>query len=144
MTTDKIIVYADIVGDLLHYGHVKLFENCKNMGTHLLVGVCSDELVESYKRKPILNIDERANMISSIKFVDGIIKNPPCPITKEFIHKHNIDLVVHADDMSQESLNHWYKAPMELGKFKTVSYTKGISTSEILNRIKTRIQNGTL
>ena len=30
MTTDKIIVYADIVGDLLHYGHVKLFENCKN------------------------------------------------------------------------------------------------------------------
>ena len=26
---DKIIVYADIVGDLLHYGHVKLFENCK-------------------------------------------------------------------------------------------------------------------
>ena len=75
---------------------------------------------------------------------DEIIKNPPCPITKEFIHKHNIDLVVHADDMSQQSLNHWYKAPMELGKFKTVSYTKGISTSEILNRIKTRIQNGTL
>ena len=144
MNEDKIIVYTDIVGDLLHYGHVKLFENCKKMGTHLIVGVCSDELVESYKRKPILNMDERTNMISSIKFVDGIIKNPPCPITKEFIQKHNIDLVVHADGMPQKNLNHWYKAPMELGKFKTVSYTKGISTSEILNRIKTRIQNGTL
>ncbi len=144
MIDNKIIVYADIVGDLLHFGHVTLFKNCKQFGNHLIVGICSDELVASYKRRPILNLEERSNMIQSIKYVDEIIKNPPCPITKEFIQKNNIDVVVHADDMSLESLSYWYKAPIELGKFKTVSYTKGISTSEIINRIKTRIKDGIL
>jgi len=141
---NKKIVYADIVGDMLHFGHVNLFKNCKKLGDHLIIGVCSDELVATYKRKPILNLEERSKMIESIKYVDQIIKAPPCPITKQFILEHNIDIVVHANDMSQETLNNWYKAPIEMGKFQTVDYTKGISTSEIINRIKTRIENKTL
>ena len=141
---NKKIVYADIVGDMLHFGHVTLFKNCKKLGDHLIIGVCSDELVTTYKRIPILNLEERSKMIESIKYVDQVIKAPPCPITKQFILEYNIDIVVHGNDMSQESLNHWYKAPIEMGKFQTVDHTKGISTSEIINRIKTRIQNKTL
>jgi cytidyltransferase-like protein len=141
---NKKIVYTDIVGDMLHFGHVNLFKNCKKLGDYLIIGVCSDELVATYKRKPILNLEERSKMIESIKCVDQIIKAPPCPITKQFILEHNIDIVVHANDMSQETLNNWYKAPIEMGRFQTVDYTKEISTSEIINRIKTRIENKTL
>ena len=93
------------------------------------------------RREPL---DETSKMIESIKYVDQIIKAPPCPITKQFILEHNIDIVVHANDMSQETLNNWYKVPIEMGKFQTVDYTKGITTSEIINRIKTRIENKTL
>ena len=83
-------------------------------------------------------------MIESIKYVDKVIKSPPCPITESFIKEHNIDIVVHADDMSQENLNYWYAAPMKLNKFRTVEYTKGISSTNIITRIKNRILDGTL
>ena len=32
-----------------------------------------------------------------------------------------------------------YKVPYELGIFKRVSYTEGISTTEIIQRLKTRL-----
>jgi len=132
------IVYCDIVGDLFHYGHAKLFEKCKNYGDILYVGICGDEVVESYKRKPILNTYERNEIIKRCKLVDKTIINCPCPITKEFIQKHNIDIVIHANDMNKENLNNWYKVPIEMGIFKTVEYEKNISTSIILKRILER------
>lgn len=39
----------DIVGDLFHYGHVH------DLGYKVVVGVHSDEIVETYKRTPIIN-----------------------------------------------------------------------------------------
>ena len=30
----KTIVYADIVGDMLHIGHVNLFKNCRQFGNY--------------------------------------------------------------------------------------------------------------
>ena len=129
------IIYCDIVGDLFHFGHIKLFQKCKEFGDTLYVGICSDEMVESYKRKPIMNIFERNEIIKNCKLVDKTIINCPCPITKEFIEKYNIDIVVHGDDMDKEKLNYWYKVPIDMGIFKTVKYEKNISTSIILKRI---------
>ena len=60
---NKKIVYADIVGDMLHLGHVNLFKNCKKLVDYLIIGICSDELVATYKRKPILNLEERLSLI---------------------------------------------------------------------------------
>ena len=132
------IVYCDIVGDLFHYGHAKLFEKCLQYGDTLYVGVCNDDLIESYKRKPILNMLERNEVIKRCKLVDKTIMDCPCPITKDFINEHKIDIVVHANDMSEEELNKWYKEPIEMGIFKTIEYENNISTSAILKRILER------
>ena len=40
----------DVVGDLFHVGHLNLFRHFRKFGDYLLVGVHSDESVESYKR----------------------------------------------------------------------------------------------
>ena len=132
------IVYCDIVGDLFHIGHSRLFEKCKSFGDILYVGICSDELVESYKRKPILNSVEREEIIRNHKLVDKTFIDCPCPITKEFIEENNIDMVVHANDMDQDTLDIWYKVPIKMGIFRTVSYEKNISTTIIINRILDR------
>ena len=42
---------------------------------------------------------------------------------------------VHGDDFSEEKMLSQYAVPIKMGIFKTVSYTPGISTTEILNRI---------
>ena len=48
-----------MVADLFHYGHVEFLRQAKQLGDHLIVGICSDNDVKSYKRKPILSMEER-------------------------------------------------------------------------------------
>ena len=132
------IIYADIVGDLFHWGHIKMFEQAKKYGDYLIIGVCSDKLVESYKRKPIMSTNERVVVIANCKYVDKVVIDPPCPITKEFIEEHSIDFVVHGDDMDDEELNKWYGEAIKQGKFIKTKYTPTVSTSDIIRRVLSR------
>jgi len=134
----KVRVYVDMVGDLFHYGHVKMLKQAKSMGDELIVGINSDKDVASYKRVPYLTMKERMKSAKGCRYVDEVIGNVPLKVTKEFIKKHNIDLVIHGDDWPVEMLNDYYKDAIELGKFKTVPYTKGISTSDIIRRVQAR------
>ena len=136
------IIYTDIVGDLFHYGHINLLKKAKELGDYLIVGVMSDKLVEGYKRKPIMTLEERVQLISSCKYVDEIIPEAEAPITHDFIKKHKIDIVIRGDDMSPESLSYWYKVPIELGILRMIPYTKGVSTTDIIDRIVERCQIG--
>ena len=46
-----IRVYVDMVADLFHYGHVDFLRKAHALGDHLLVGICSDEAVQTNKLK---------------------------------------------------------------------------------------------
>ncbi|MBS0653718.1 MAG: adenylyltransferase/cytidyltransferase family protein, partial [Verrucomicrobia bacterium] len=131
-------VYADIVGDLFHAGHIEFFKKAKECGDYLIICVLSDEDVESYKRVPILTLQERAAVISACRYVDEVIVAPPLRLTKEWIEEHEIDLVVHGDDFNPDMLMDQYGVSIEMGIFKAVPYTRGISTTNIINRIVER------
>lgn len=131
-------VYVDMVGDLFHPGHIDFLRKAKAEGDYLIVGVHPDELVESYKRRPILTLEERVRAISACRYVDEVIAGSPLPVTKEWIEKYKIDLVIHGDDFSLEQAKDHYGDPIELGIFKMVPYTSGISTSNIIQRILDR------
>ena len=133
-----IRVYADMVGDLFHYGHVEFLKKARALGNYLLVGICADEVLVSYKRRPILTMEERVACVAGCRYVDEVIPNAPFIIDRAWIEKHDINLVVHGDDFSQEELESYYKVPVEMGIFRTLPYTHGISTSEIISRIKGR------
>ena len=130
-----IRVYADIVGDLFHIGHINLFKQARELGDHLIVGVHSDITVESYKKRPIIKQDDRYEMIRNCRLVDEVIEDAPRVITKDYLDKHNIDLVVHGNDPSPE-FEEQHKVPLELGIMKYVPYTKGVSTSEIIGKAR--------
>lgn len=133
-------VYADIVGDLFHIGHVEFFKQAKALGDHLIIGVLSDQDVNSYKRVPILTLQERVAVIQACKYVDEVVIAPPLRLTQEWIRDHQIDLVVHGDDFNQREdlLMDQYGAAIQLGIFRFVSYTQGISTTNIIQRIVER------
>ncbi|MEX0849032.1 MAG: adenylyltransferase/cytidyltransferase family protein [Candidatus Dependentiae bacterium] len=133
--THPIRVYVDMVADLFHFGHVQFLKQAKAHGDYLIVGLTADEDVARYKRTPILNVEERAQSVSGCKYVDEVIPNCPYCITKEFIEEHNIDLVIHGDDMSKANLDYFYAVPISMGIFKTVPYTETISTTDLLTRI---------
>ena len=59
--------------DVIHPGYIKMFSECKNNCDHFTILLHSDPSIERpEKLKPILTLDERIEVLSSIKFVDDI------------------------------------------------------------------------
>lgn len=129
-------VYVDMVADLFHWGHVEFLRRSRELGDELVVGVHADSDVEAYKRRPILTMDERIRVVSACRYVDEVIARAPLVVDHAFVELHRIDVVAHGDDFSPEQLERFYRAPVELGILRTVPYTAGISTSDILERLR--------
>ena len=125
-----------MVADLFHYGHVNFLRQAKLHGDFLLVGVHSDETVTNYKRNPILSMEERVLSVAGCRYVDEVVPNAPLEITLDWIEKHNIDLIIHGDDVAPEIRDAWYSVPIKMGIYKSVGYTSGISTTELISRIR--------
>lgn len=138
----KTIVYVDIVGDLFHAGHVQFLKKAKSFGDYLIVGVLGDETVEGYKREPILTLQERAEIIQACSIVDEVLIDPPLRLTDEMIETLQIAVVVHGDDFNETTLMDQYAVPLQRGIFRTVPYTQGISTTNIIERVIQRYQRG--
>lgn len=65
------IGYTQGVFDMFHIGHLNLLNNAKAQCDYLIVGVNSDELVESYKHKvPVVCQEFRKVIVENIKAVD--------------------------------------------------------------------------
>ena len=125
-----------MVADLFHYGHVNFLKKASSHGDFLLVGVHADQEVMTYKRRPILSMEERVASVEGCRYADEVIPNAPLEIDRTFIEKHNIDLVIHGDDFSSDLEQLCYKIPMEMGIYRTVGYTEGISTTDLIDRVK--------
>ena len=133
-----IRVYVDVVGDLFHIGHINLFKKAINLfdqPVQLVVGVHNDSDVQSYKRKPIIPQQQRYEMIRSCRYVGEVIEDAPLTITENFINKHNLDYVVHGDDVTS-AIEKQHSVVSSLGIVKYVPYTEGVSTTDIIERIK--------
>ena len=135
-------VYVDIVGDLFHAGHVEFLKKAKGFGDYLIVGVLADDVVEEYKREPILTLDERVKVIQACRLVDEVVIAPPLRLTDEMIRDLKIDFVVHGDDFNKDLLEDQYGAALKAGIFRTVPYTPGVSTTAIIRRIIDRHRQG--
>ena len=134
-----IRVYADMVADLFHYGHVEFLRQTSALGDHVIVGVNADDEAAAHKRRPLQVMADRIAAVAACQYVDEVIPNAPWVFDATWIEQYDIDLVVHGDDYSDEQQRYFYRVPIEMGIFRTVAYTKGISTTEILGSRKLRL-----
>ena len=95
MANDKK-VYMSMSTDTIHNGHINIIEKAAKLG-ELTVGVLDDSVVANYKRYPLLSVDERMKIISSIKGVSKVIRQDSMSY-KEVIQELKPDFVVHGDD----------------------------------------------
>jgi len=79
---------------------------------------------------------DRIEIMKNCKLVDKVIKNAPILITNNFLELHKIDIVVHGDDMTNFLKKNNYPIPIKLGIMRIVPRWKGISTTEIIKKIK--------
>lgn len=130
-------IYISGVWDMLHYGHMEHFNRASQYGNRLLVGVHSNEDVASYKRTPTLSLKERVKTASYCKAVSEVIPNAPLVLTEEFINKHNIHVVCCSSEYDDlEDI--YYNIPRKLKILKVMDRVDGISTSELMQRVKDR------
>ena len=59
--------------DVIHPGYIKTFKECKSYCQQFTILLHTDPSIERpHKLKPILNKEERTEVLSSIKFIDSI------------------------------------------------------------------------
>ena len=125
---------------MFHVGHLRLLKKSKNNCDFLIVGVSSDELVNSYKnKKPIIPFKDRMEIVNSLKFVDKVV-----PIThrdkKQSFLEVGYDVLFVGDDWKgSEIFNDLEKFLKENGAhIEYLPYTKSVSSTkfrEILTKI---------
>lgn len=92
----KKTVYMCISTDIIHGGHISIINKAAELG-ELVVGVLSDEAITSYKRFPLIDFNERKEIISNIKGVSKVVEQ------KDLSYAENLrslkpDFIVHGDD----------------------------------------------
>ena len=82
---------------MFHYNHLRMINYARSLADILIVGVSTDELVSSYKAKPIIPFHERLQIIEALKTPDIVIPQHSLDHT-EIVKKLNIDAFVVGDD----------------------------------------------
>jgi phosphoenolpyruvate phosphomutase / 2-hydroxyethylphosphonate cytidylyltransferase len=132
-------VYVGMAADIIHKGHINLLNEASKYG-QVIVGLLTDEAIESYKRKPIINYENRHIVISSLRQVHKVIQQES-KYWRNNIKLLQPDYVVHGDDWNVGVMNDIKKDVVKTlseigGELIEVPYTPGISTTEIIGKIK--------
>ena len=92
------IGYTTGVFDMFHVGHLNILKRAKEQCEYLIVGVSTDDTVESYKHKtPIIKFEERRAIVEAIKYVDKVV--PQTSMNKMDAYKElKFDALFHGSD----------------------------------------------
>jgi rfaE bifunctional protein nucleotidyltransferase chain/domain len=136
---NKKVVFTNGVFDLIHAGHVDYLTKAKALGDVLIVGMNTDNSVRRIKgnKRPILNQDERAFLISSFKPVDYVtLFDEDTP--KEIIDEIIPDILVKGADWSIDKIVGRETVEKHGGEVKTIEFVNNQSTSKIIESIKNK------
>lgn len=134
------IGYTTGVFDMFHIGHLNILKRAKEQCEYLIVGVSTDELVESYKNKtPIIPFEERVEIIKAIKYVDQVVAQETMNKIEAW-EKYHFEVVFHGDDWKGSKLYDEIEKRLKEVGCDTVylKHTDGIS-STMLGHIVTNL-----
>jgi ethanolamine-phosphate cytidylyltransferase len=141
----QVRIFMDGAFDMMHFGHMNAFRLGRELGTHLIVGINSDESITECKGPPLMNNQQRLTMVESCKFVDQVVRECPYIMNKDYleyiIREFKIDYVIHGDDPCIVDGKDVYATAKAAGKYKSIPRTEGISTTDIVGRVLSMSQN---
>jgi len=130
-------VYVAMATDLFRSGHINIINQAAKYGK-VIVGVLTDEAIATYKRPPIIEIEERIKIISNFKGVGRVVTQKSLDYTENLIELKP-DYVIHGDDWRTgvqriirdkviSTLSEWG------GELIEIPYTHGESGSSLSKR----------
>lgn len=134
--------YTTGVFDLFHIGHLNILKKAKEQCEHLIVGVSTDGLVKSYKKKvPVIPFEERVEILRSCRYVDEVVPQINRDKFAAF-ERYRFDVMFVGDDWKGNPLFEEVERKLKEHGSTVVyfPYTKNTSSTiirEILNSFKT-------
>ena len=128
----KRVVFTNGCFDIIHAGHVRYLTEAKKLGDILVIGLNSDSSVSTIKPgRPIIPEEQRAEVLSALSMVDYItLFNEDTPY--ELIKEIKPDILVKGADWDIKNI----VGSDIVKEVRTIPFVKGVSTSEIIKKIK--------
>ncbi|MBU1113186.1 MAG: adenylyltransferase/cytidyltransferase family protein [Candidatus Omnitrophica bacterium] len=127
------IVFTNGCFDLIHPGHIKLFQEAKNKGDILVVGVNSDSSIKRIKgpRRPVLNEKARLAILEHLDLIDYIVVFKALT-PYEIIKSIRPNFLVKGGDWPENNI----VGRDLVNKVYRVKLKKGHSTTALIKKIK--------
>lgn len=92
----KKIIYVPMGADILHTGHLNIINKAKKYG-QIIIGLFTDSAIAEYKTFPLINYNQRLEIIKNIKGVNKIVKQKTWDYSYN-LNKIKPDFLIHGDD----------------------------------------------
>jgi D-beta-D-heptose 7-phosphate kinase/D-beta-D-heptose 1-phosphate adenosyltransferase len=134
---NETIVFTNGCFDILHHGHVDSLQKSADLGTKLIVGLNSDKSVKMLKGegRPVLDEQARAILLAAFVFVDAVVifeEETPAELIAQVIP----DVLVKGKQYEIHEIAGHDTVLNNGGKVETLDLVPGISTSELIKKIK--------
>ena len=133
------VVFTNGCFDLLHPGHIRYLQEARSLGDVLIVALNSDRAVRELKgpSRPILNEAERAEVMAALECVSYVtIFDDVSPFA--IISTLEPDILVKGGDWGVDAIIGRDVVEAAGGTVMSLPFVDGVSTSEILSRIRDR------
>jgi D-beta-D-heptose 7-phosphate kinase/D-beta-D-heptose 1-phosphate adenosyltransferase len=141
----ETIVFTNGCYDILHAGHVRFFEHCRSAGDVVVVGLNSDRSVRTLNKgteRPVVPQDQRAEVLAGLQNVDYVVTfDQPTPL--ELIEAITPDILVKGEDWKDKGVVGREHVEANGGRVDLVPLISGISTTHIVERIRSAEQKQT-
>lgn len=131
------IVFTNGCYDLLHVGHIRFLDHCRQLGSVVVVGLNSDASVRSQNKgvnRPIVPQQQRAEVLAALQNVDYVVTfDEPTPAA--LIERLNPDVLVKGEDWSERGVVGREHVEARGGRVVLVPLVEGCSTTTIVQRI---------
>ena len=134
----QTLVFTNGCFDLLHLGHLRYLSEARSLGDYLMIGLNSDRSVREIKgpSRPIIPAEQRAQVLAGWEVVSGVvIFDQADPL--ELIVQVEPDVLVKGGDWPLDRIIGRDQVEKRGGKVMTIPLIPGISTTAIVERIKT-------
>ncbi|WP_299249713.1 D-glycero-beta-D-manno-heptose 1-phosphate adenylyltransferase [uncultured Cytophaga sp.] len=134
------VVFTNGCFDILHLGHIDYLEKSRRLGSKLVVGLNTDASVKRLKgpERPLNNEYARARMLAALACTDAVILfDEPTPL--ELITAISPDVLVKGSDYTIDKIVGADFVMEHGGSVKTIDLVEGYSTTGIIEKIKTSL-----
>ena len=136
----KDIIWINGTFDVLHMGHIKLFQKAheiacdefRSFSWKIVVGIDTDERIRETKGKdrPVNNLRNRMDFLDSIKYVDDVFAFNSDQMLNDLIKAHAPKFMVIGDDYKDKPII----GSEHINKIIYIPRYQGLSSSAIINR----------